>query len=233
MSSETRTSAFASAASAARRVARLPVPDVVGLLALAAVRAQDRRVGLERLERVDDDRQRLVVDLDRRDAVGRGVARRRDDGRHLLRLVHDGVHGEHHLHVAGEGRHPVELVALEVLAGHDRGDARDLERLRRVDRLDPRVGVRRADDVEPQLARQVDVLDVLALALDEARVLLALDRVAHAPDLGGRLGLQLRGHLGLLGSLGRVDGGGGHDRRRLGRPRSSPAACWTALTMFT
>ena len=43
-------------------------------------------------------------------------------------------------------------------------DARDLERLGRVDALDRRVGVRAADDVQPELARQVDVVDVLALA---------------------------------------------------------------------
>ena len=164
-------------------VARFPVPDVVVLLVRAPVGTEDERVGLERLVRVDDDRQRLVVDEDGGDAVGGGVAGGGDDRRDLLRLVHDGVHREHHLHVAGQRRHPVELVALQVLAGDHRGDARDLERLGGVDRLDRRVGVGAPDDVEPELARQVDVLDVLALAADEARVLLALDRVAHATDL--------------------------------------------------
>ena len=65
-------------------VARLPVPDVVVLLVLAAVRAQDGRVGLERLERVDDDLQRLVVDHHGGDAVGRRVAARGDDRGDLL-----------------------------------------------------------------------------------------------------------------------------------------------------
>ena len=50
-------------------VAPLPVPDVVVLLVLL-VGAQHRGAGLERLVRVDDDRQRLVVDLDACDAVG-------------------------------------------------------------------------------------------------------------------------------------------------------------------
>ena len=36
-------------------VARFPVPDVVGLLALAAIRPEDQGVRLERLERVGDD----------------------------------------------------------------------------------------------------------------------------------------------------------------------------------
>ena len=85
-----------------------------------AIRAEDERVLLEGLVRVDDDRQRLVVDEDGGDAVGGGVAGRRDDGRDFLALVHDRVGRQHHLHVAGERRHPVELVALEVLAGDDR-----------------------------------------------------------------------------------------------------------------
>ena len=70
--------------------------------------------------------------------------------------------GQHHLVVAGEGRHPVELVALEVLAGDDGQHAGDLQRLGGVDLQDLGVGVRAADDVEPQLAGQVDVVDVLA-----------------------------------------------------------------------
>ena len=103
-----------------RPIAGLPVPDVVVLLVLAAIRAQDRRVGLERLERIGHDRQRLVVHEHRGHAVGGDVLGRRDDRRDLLGLVHDGVDREHHLHVAGQRRHPVELVALEILAGDDR-----------------------------------------------------------------------------------------------------------------
>ena len=71
-------------------VARFPVPDVVVRLVLAAVRAEDERVRLHRLVRVDDDRQRLVVDEDGGDAVGRDVLGRRDDRGDLLGLVHDG-----------------------------------------------------------------------------------------------------------------------------------------------
>ena len=176
-------------------IARFPVPDVVGLLVRAAVRAQDERVRLERLERIGDDRQRLVIHEHGRDAIGGGVAGRGDDRRDFLGLVHDGVHREHHLHVAGQRRHPVELVALEVLAGDDRGDAGDLQGLRAVDRLDLRVGIGAANDVQPQLARQVDVLDVLALATDDPWVFLALDRMTHAADGGARAGLSLCRHI--------------------------------------
>jgi hypothetical protein len=69
----------------------------------------------------------------------------------------------------------VELVAFEILAGDHRQHARDLEGLAGVDALDRGVRVRRAGDIEPELARQVDVVDVLAGAADEARILLALD----------------------------------------------------------
>ena len=84
MSSLTRTVGGRERRVGGRLVARLPVPDVVVRLVRAAVRAQDEGVRLERLVRVDDDRQRLVVDEDGGDAVGRGVAGRRDDRRDLL-----------------------------------------------------------------------------------------------------------------------------------------------------
>ena len=224
-------------------VARFPVPDVVVGLVRAAVRAEDERVRLQRLVRVDDDRQRLVVDEDGGDAVGRDVPGRRDDRGDLLRLVHDRVGRQHHLLVAGQRRHPVEAGLLEVGAGDDREHAGDLERLGGVDALDRRVGVRAADDVQPELAGQVEVVDVLAGAADEARVLLALDRVAHAPDLGAgaELALGLGGHLVTPRSAGRgrfgrdflsFDGLGG-DHGALSLALSVPAACWIALTMFT
>ena len=109
-----------------RPVADLPVEDVVVLLAFL-VRAEHRRAGLQRLERVDDDRQRLVLDLDRRDAVGRRVAVGRDDGRDLLRLVHDLVGRQHHLRVRHQRRHPVQLVLGERLAGDHGQDAGHLQ----------------------------------------------------------------------------------------------------------
>ena len=70
-------------------VPRLPMEDAVVLD--LAVRPQDGCVLLERLEGIDDDRQRLVVDLDGRGAVGGGVAAVGDDRGHLLALVHHGV----------------------------------------------------------------------------------------------------------------------------------------------
>ncbi len=219
-------------------VTGFPVPDVVVLLVRAAVGAKDERAVLERLVRVDDDRERLVVDQDGGDTVGGDVLRRGDDRGDLLRLVHDRVRRKHHLLVAGEGRHPVETGLLEVCAGDDRQDARDLERLGRVDALDRGVGVRAADDVEPELARQVDVVDVLALAADHPRVFLALDRVAHATHLERGAGGCLCRHLYSLSRprpvRRRPPGRRPIPRRRLGRtrlptvlrrPAGSPSRC--------
>ena len=110
MSCSMWTSAAARSASVAARSPDSQCQMWLFCLSGAAVRSQDEGVGLERLERVDDDRQRLVVDQDRGDAVGGDVLGGRDDRGDLLGLVHDRVGRQHHLHVAGQRRHPVELV---------------------------------------------------------------------------------------------------------------------------
>ena len=170
-------------------VADLPMPDVVVLL--LAVLADERGAGLERFDRVHHDREGLVVDLDRRDAIGSDVTLGRDDGRHLLRLVEDGVRRQDHLAVRHERRHPLELERYEVFARDHREHAGDGERLRRVDALDARVCVRAAGDVQVQHAGQLHVVDVVAAASDEARVFLALDALADAADLNRHLGPSL------------------------------------------
>ena len=78
------------------------------------------------------------------------------------------------------------FVLRERLSGDDGEHAWDLQRPLGVDRLDARVGERAADDVQEQHARELDVVHVAALPADEPRVLLALDRVAHASDFGCR-----------------------------------------------
>jgi len=76
----------------------------------------------------------------------------------------------------------VEVVLGQVLTRDHGQHARHGERLRRVDLLDVRVGERAPDDVEIQHARKLDVVDIGALAADEAWVLLPLDRMPHASD---------------------------------------------------
>ena len=93
----------------------------VGALGLACeVLAQHRRVGLQRLERVDDDGQLLVLDLDQLDRVGRGVAVLGDDEGDLLALEQHLAVGQHHLLVAGQRRHPVQAERPQVVGGQHR-----------------------------------------------------------------------------------------------------------------
>ena len=53
------------------------------------------------------DRQRLVFDFHQIGGIGRDVAVLGDDERDFLVLEQHLAVGEHHLHVAGERRHPV------------------------------------------------------------------------------------------------------------------------------
>ncbi len=134
-------------------VARLPVEDVVGGLALLVV-ADHRRVGVERAVRVVHDRQRLVLDVDQLERVARGVVVVGDDERHLLALEADLVGRQHGLRVGRQRRHPREALRLEVLAGDDRAHLRVLERGGGVDRDDPRVRERAAQRGAVQHAGQ-------------------------------------------------------------------------------
>ena len=154
---------------------------------LRAILADHRRVRQERLDGIDDDRQRLIVDLDRVDTVGGDVALRGYDRRDLLRLIEDGVGRKDHLLVRHERRHPVQVERDEVLAGDDGDDTGDLQSLRGVDVLDARVRERAPRDVHVQHAGQLHIVDVLTLSADEARVFLALDAVADAADFDSHL----------------------------------------------
>ena len=177
-------------------VAGLPVEHVVVVLALAVralglvldVLADDRRVGRHGLERIDVDRQRLVFHLHKISSVGRDVAVLGDDEGDLLVLEQHLAVGEHHLHVAGERRHPRQVHGLERFGGQHRDHARHRRGLRGVDVLDAGMGVRRAREVAVEHVGQLEVVDVVALALDETDVLDALALAAHALQLFGALG---------------------------------------------
>ena len=128
------TSARSNAASVALLVAHLPGEDMVVVFALSMrafglvpdVFAQHRRVRRHRLERIDDDRQRFICDLDQIDRVGRGIARLRDDEGDFLILEQHLVLGQHRLHIAGQRRHIMERERLQVGGGEDGQHAGDL-----------------------------------------------------------------------------------------------------------
>ena len=177
-------------------VARLPgrAREVVALPRLVV--ADQRRVGIQRLARIHDRRQRLVLDVDQLERVVRGVLVGRDHERDLLALEADLVAGEHGLRVVGDRRHPGEAERLEILRGDDGGDVRVCERPRRVDRDDARVRERASQQRSVHHARELDVVEVGALAADEARVLLALQTAEadRALGSGAREVLDVDGH---------------------------------------
>ena len=194
-------------------VARFPRVDAVVGLAFLLV-ADQRRAVCERLLRGRDRGQDVVVDVDELERVGGDVGIGGDDGGDLLALVAHLVGDEHRLRVARQRRHPRQAVLRHEVAGDDRDDAVERGGGRRVDAVDARVRDRSAQDRHVQHAGQRDVVEVVALALDETPVLVALHAVADPADLGGRVGRRVVGR--------------GHALA----PAFDAAAVCTALTMF-
>ncbi len=161
-------------------VARLPVVDGIALLPFLLV-ADDGGVGRQGLLRARDGRERLVVDVDQLEGVLGDVRALRDHGGHFLALEAHLVRREHGLGVAGERRHPRQVVLGHELAGHDGHDPGQGRGSRRVDRVDTRVGEGATQQLEVEHPRQHDVVDVVAPAPDEARVLLASARSSRDP----------------------------------------------------
>jgi hypothetical protein len=127
------------------------------------------QVGLARLSTCPS-----LFDVDQRQRIARGVLVDGDHERDLLALETDLVTRQHRLGVVGDRRHPRQPQGLEVLGGDHRGHAGMGERRRGVDRDDPGVCVGAAQHRSVHHSRQADVVEVVALAADEARVLLAL-----------------------------------------------------------
>ena len=170
--------------------ARLELPDVGDVRAELLV--HERRPVLCGRRDIDERLERLVVDLDelgRVDGVRTGVG---DHDRDAVALVVDLADREREvlgaLHVLGHrpgARHRRLPVVAQVGAGEHGDDALGGRRSRRVDRDDPRVRVRAADDGHHDRAREVDVVDVGAPAAEQRIVLLALERGADVTCLGG------------------------------------------------
>ena len=169
-------------------VAEMPVVDGV-VRARRHGFAPGRR--LAALAVIDDRRQHAVVDHDLLRRVPRlrvGVGD--DDGDVVADIAHlalreRGMGARLHRRAVLGMDHPAadeaaDLVGRDVVAGEDRDHARRLQRRRRVDLVDRRMRVRRAQEIGVGLAGTVDVVDVMALAGDEADVFLALDGGADA-----------------------------------------------------
>ena len=198
-------------------IARLPggAREVVDLAGLVV--ADQRRVIVERLAGVHHGRQRLVLHVDQRERIVGGVLVGGDHERHLLALEAHLVARQHGLGVVGDRGHPGQPERLEVLGGDHGGHVGMRQRPRGVDRDDLRVGVRAAQQRAVDHARQPDVVEVGALAADEARVLLALQPAEADRALGLGAGKVLYGC---------------HVQTSCLAAASWAAAHWTAATMF-
>ena len=214
---------------------------------------------LQGLARVDEDGQRVVLDLDELGGVAREVPGRSADSRDRL---------AHVPHATDRERVVLDVPArldghLEERVGVDRDlvardrpvDAFELERLRDVDGDDLRVAVGRADEVDVAHPVPADVVEERALPLDEPLVLLARDRLPDEPLLerlgglgdrrrhplperGGTHGSPASPSFGLRKGVLRASLRGNESRfgdeptRRHQPPPPRPVAT-TASTMFT
>ena len=175
---------------ALRLVAGLPIEDVIVGLAFF-VGANHRSPRIEGLLGVDDRWKDVVLDLDQFQCVARRVLVLGDHESHLLALEPHLVGGQDGGSVVRERRHPRQAERLEDRARDHGLHLRVSLGRGGIDRLDVGVGDRAAQDRAVQHARHVHVVDVVALATQEASVFLAqhppeADRVA--PGAGGYIG---------------------------------------------
>jgi hypothetical protein len=166
---------------------------------VALVRAEllvdHRSAVLERLLRIDDGGQRVVVHDHLLRRVDHAILVRAEHQRDGVAHVSNLLPGEGpmlgHLHLDARWRpdpRDRDLDAVEVVPGEHGHDARVLACLLRVDRADAGVRLGRPYDRRVQHSGQVDVVRVGRAPRDQARVLLA---AKGPPDVG--LGLCLRG----------------------------------------
>ena len=167
-----------------------PRPHGVG----AGVVVKDRLV-LQRLLGVDENRQRVVLDLDQVGRVARELARRGADCRDRLARVPDPPHRERVvLDVSARLDGHLEegiRVDRDLVAGDGPVHPVELERLRDVDGDDLRVRVGRADEVDVAHPVPADVVEERAEALNEPLVLPPRYRLSDVALLESRRLLRL------------------------------------------
>ena len=139
-----------------------------------------RGIGLQGGIGIEHHGQLFVFDLNRFDRVSGDVAVVGDHDGHFLHLKMHFAIGQHGGHVTRESRHPVQLEGLQVVSGQHGVHARHGQCRLFVDLNDSAVGNRAAHDVHVQHAGHLDVIDVVALALDKTGVFFAQARSAHA-----------------------------------------------------
>ena len=140
---------------------------------------------------VDDARQHVVAHVDRFQRIARRLPRFRDDGGNGFADEANGVDGERLSRRSGRGRavgtakvgggrQRLHAGADQVRPGHDGDDARHRGRGLRVDAENSRVRIRRAQEHEMRLPRQVVIVDELPCPREQALVLDAANGLAAA-----------------------------------------------------
>ncbi len=169
-----------------------------------ALRVQHRVAGsVHRNLRIDHDRQVLVLHVDEVAGVLGDVSRLGDHRGHRLADVTHAIHGDAVLH----HRRACELRGrtghlLGFLARHHQQHARQRTRLRHVDPLDARMRPVRAQHRGVSHVRELHVVDVAALAGEQARVLHPLHVLADPLVAAcGRLALLARRNIAFGGDV--------------------------------
>ena len=206
---------------ALRRVTHADVRPGVG---------EEQHIARESLLRVDGNGQRLEVHEDEPCGVdGFGSTPGDDDGDDVTDETHDVARQERAPHPLVEpgNRRRLERAQIDVLRRKDLCPGQ-LQRGRGVDLQDPRVRRGRADEDGVQRVRQVEVLDVEAVARQEARVLAPEDPLthhsAHAAE-SRRRGLRRAASTPASASRPRPGLSRGSDPRPSPRSSSSARAC--------
>ena len=151
----------------------------------------DGRARLQRLQRIEDARQDLVLDLDELERPLRDVQRLGGHQRDRLAVEAHLIRGQHRhiraaaLLLAGLARHVGhQLDVGQVRRGEDAGDARQVARLAHVQPHDPRARLRAAEDLGVEHQRQREVARVHRGAHGLAHRIHAAQWLADLPQLG-------------------------------------------------
>ena len=172
--------------------------DILAVMALpmdaevrAALRPHQRHAGVVRMREVGDRRQRIVIDIDQFGGVARLLQAVGDD---IGDGVADKTHGAARQDRPGRREHLAAVPARDLGLGRDLLDAVGVEirdrvdgentgrclRRRGVERADAGMRVRRAQQIAPGLAGEVDIVGKMPGAGQKALVLAPLDRLADA-----------------------------------------------------
>ena len=149
-------------------------------------RVDARRAGLRRLQAVRHGGKRLVIDVDQGRGVFRKIARIRNDDRDRFSDEDHFIFGKRIGRDVRRERIETQLKRQtilrqqrsDVLVSEYRVHTRCCARRRRVDRLDLRMSEGAANESRFERAREMDVVDVSAGALDQSVVFDARDRLS-------------------------------------------------------